>query len=41
MIHVVIKTNNGDFSSFQHIQGNNRRRTELLQHGYNRPIKRP
>ena len=32
MIHVVIKTNNRDFSSFQHIQGNNRRRTELLHH---------
>ena len=41
MIHVVIKTNNRDFSSFQHIQRDNRRRTELLHHGQIRRIKRP
>ena len=31
MIHVVINTNNRDFSSFQHIQRHYRQRTEFLQ----------
>jgi hypothetical protein len=41
MIHVVINTNNRDFSSFQHIQRHYRQRTEFLQPRCNRPIKRP